>query len=157
MTDQNLQGTEQASGKTGAKLWLMGIVLAVAAGAVGFFITYTDATARFAQHKPAAAELAGIAFLPVDSIVISLGPAAANRHLRLTAQLEVKQDAVNEARALMPRILDTMNSYLRGVSIAQLEDPGSLLRIRLQLLHRVQKVAGEGRVGDLLITEFLLT
>jgi flagellar FliL protein len=56
----------------------------------------------------------------------------------------------------MPRILDVLNGYLRAIDIAQLEDPSALLRIRAHMLRRIQIVTGEGRVRDLLITEFVL-
>ncbi len=49
-----------------------------------------------------------------------------------------------------------LNSYLRAVEVRQLEDPSALLRLRAQMLRRVQIVTGEGRVRDLLISEFVL-
>ena len=48
------------------------------------------------------------------------------------------------------------NSYLRAVAITDLEDPSAMTRLRAQMLRRVQIVTGEGRVRDLLVTEFLL-
>lgn len=139
------------------KPWIVGAALGVVSAGASFAATYTDLLEKITAHRPAASELADIAFLPIDSLVISLGPAAQNRHLRLTTQLEVKSAKLAEAAALMPRILDTMNTYLRAISVAELEDPGALLHIRLQLLHRIQVVVGEDRVSDLLITEFLLS
>ena len=50
----------------------------------------------------------------------------------------------------MPRILDVLNSYLRAVELADLEDPSAMVRLRAQMLRRVQIVTGEGRVRDLL-------
>jgi flagellar FliL protein len=49
-----------------------------------------------------------------------------------------------------------LNGYLRAVDAADLEDPAALVRVRAQMLRRVQLVTGEGRVRDLLVTEFLL-
>ena len=49
-----------------------------------------------------------------------------------------------------------LNSYLRAVSINELEDPSSLIRLRAQMLRRIQIVTGEGQVRDLLVTEFVL-
>ena len=56
----------------------------------------------------------------------------------------------------MPRVLDVLNSYLRAVEVSDLEDPSALVRLRAQMLRRVQIVTGEGRVRDLLVTEFVL-
>ena len=87
---------------------------------------------------------------------ISLGKVSDNHHLRFTAQLEVNKTKVEEVTALAPRILDVLNGYLRAVEIAELEDPDALVRLRSQMLRRIQIVTGEGRVRDLLVTEFVL-
>jgi flagellar protein FliL len=56
----------------------------------------------------------------------------------------------------MPRIVDVLNGYLRAVEVREFEDPAALVRLRAQMLRRVQIVTGEGRVRDLLVTEFVL-
>ena len=57
---------------------------------------------------------------------------------------------------LVPRILDVLNGYLRAVEVAELGDANALVRLRSQMLRRIQIVTGEGRVRDLLVTEFVL-
>ncbi|HEX9857987.1 MAG TPA: flagellar basal body-associated FliL family protein, partial [Paracoccaceae bacterium] len=113
-----------------------------------------------ADAEPAAHAAPGplpdIAFVPVDPLVISLGSAGTSSHLRMASQLEVAKPHAAEVALLMPRILDVLNSYLRAVEVAQLEDPTALVRLRSQMLRRIQIVTGEGRVRDLLITEFVL-
>jgi flagellar protein FliL len=138
---------------------VLGIVLALALGGGGFYATFSGLilapeTDREAGEK--AGPLPDIAFVPVDPVVISLGPNARSKHLRMTAQLEVGKAHAAEVTVLLPRILDVLNSYLRAIEIAQIEDPAALVRIRAQLLRRIQMVTGEGRVRDLLITEFVL-
>jgi flagellar FliL protein len=56
----------------------------------------------------------------------------------------------------MPRVLDVLNSYLRAVEVAELEDPAALVTLRAQMLRRIQLVTGPDRVRDVLITEFVL-
>jgi flagellar FliL protein len=56
----------------------------------------------------------------------------------------------------MPRIVDVTNTYLRALKLADLEDSQALIRLRAQLLRRMQVVTGEGRINDLLIMEFVL-
>ena len=62
----------------------------------------------------------------------------------------------DEVTKLTPRVLDVLNSYLRAVDIAVLSDPPALIKLRAQMLRRIQLVTGEGRVRDLLILEFVL-
>ena len=61
-----------------------------------------------------------------------------------------------EVSLLSPRVMDVLNSYLRVISITELSDPASLARLRAQMLRRIQIVTGEGRVRDLLVTQFVV-
>ncbi|HMO09110.1 MAG TPA: flagellar basal body-associated FliL family protein [Paracoccaceae bacterium] len=136
-----------------------GLLAALILGGGGFYATYSGLvfghrSADPAQGAPTA--LPDIAFVPVEPVVISLGRSGGNRHLRITAQLEVARSHAAEVQLLSPRILDVLNGYLRAIDLAQIEDPAALLRIRAQLLRRIQMVTGEGRVRDLLITEFVV-
>lgn len=138
---------------------LIGLVLALIFGGGGFYATWSGMILG-ANHEPTAAEKVGplpdIAFVPIDPIVISLGRGASARHLRFTSQLEVDTPMSGEVTLLLPRILDVLNGYLRAIDMAQIEDPSALVRIRAHMLRRIQIVTGEGRVRDLLITEFVL-
>lgn len=138
---------------------LLGLGLALLLGGGGFFLTYSGLLlgADGADHAETAESAApAAAFVPLDPVMISLGTAGQNRHLRLVAQLEVPQAKAAEVTHLTPRILDVINAYLRAVEVARLEEPAALVRIRGHLLSRIQLVTGEGMVDDLLITEFLI-
>jgi flagellar FliL protein len=143
---------------------IIGVVLALVFGGGGFYATWSgmligDHTASVEGHGDTVTpgSLPDITFVPVDPVVISLGTAVGATHLRFTAQLEVNSKSKDEVAMLMPRILDVLNGYLRAVEVAQLRDPSALVRLRAQMLRRVQIVTGEGRVRDLLITEFVLS
>ena len=45
---------------------------------------------------------------------------------------------------------------LTGVATPTIDTVLALIRLRAQMLRRIQVVSGEGRVRDLLITEFVL-
>ncbi|MBN2906241.1 MAG: flagellar basal body-associated FliL family protein [Rhodobacteraceae bacterium] len=158
--------------KSSKKPLILGAVLALVLGGVGFFAMYSglfsggnhDSTQTASAHGASSAHdgaggepsLADIAFVPVDPLIITLGPQSRARHLRFKAQLEVTHDHRAEVETLMPRVLDVLNGYLRAVDVAELEDPATLITLRAQMLRRVQLVTGTGRVRDLLITEFVL-
>ena len=91
---------------------IVGLVLALALGGGGFYATITgmilgpdDAIAA----EAAIAALPEISFVPIDPMVISLGPAADSRHLRFTAQLEVAGAEAEDVILLKPRILDVLH------------------------------------------------
>jgi flagellar FliL protein len=96
------------------------------------------------------------AFMPMAPILVTLGKGDELRQLQLTAQLEVAPEKLAEITALTPRVLDVLNTYLRAVDPAVIEDPSAMLRMRAQMLRRVQVVTGEGLVRDLLVSEFIL-
>ncbi len=143
---------------------VIGFVLMIALGAAGFFMAYQglvfgDAEPEHATEGSEAAApdaLPDIAFVPIAPLVVSLGPDAGGRFLHFTAQIEVGKAQEPDVVLLLPRILDVLNGYLRAVSTQELEDPSALVRLRSQMLRRVQIVTGEGRVRDLLVTEFVI-
>ncbi len=138
---------------------IIGLLLALLLGGGGFYATWSGLILGPPQEDHAAEEespLPDLAFVPIEPVVISLGRGAAMSHLRFTAQLEVEKPFVAEVTLLLPRILDVLNGYLRAVEVARLEDPAALISLRAQMLRRIQIVTGEGRVRDLLITEFVL-
>ncbi len=151
----------EAPKKRSKKPLIIGLVLAIFLGAGGFYATWSGLILGGSHDTHAAAEakvgdLPDIAFVPVDPLVITLGSGAAVRHLRFTSQIEVAAPHAAEVQMLLPRIVDVLNGYMRAIDVTQLEDPAALVRMRAQLLRRIQIVTGEGRVRDLLVTEFVL-
>lgn len=145
--------------KKGGKLGLvLGIVAALALGGGGFFAVYSGLVSLGGGHQaPSATDHAPtVAFVPMEPIMVSLPRGGTARMLRFTGQLEVAPEHQAEVTGLMPRVLDVLNTYLRAVEVRDLEDPAALARLRAQMLRRLQVVTGEGRVNDLLITEFVL-
>ncbi|MEZ5798723.1 MAG: flagellar basal body-associated FliL family protein [Paracoccaceae bacterium] len=139
---------------------ILGLVLALVLGGGGFYATYSGMILGHAEEvhveEATPGPLPDIAFVPIEPVVVSLAPGATSRHLRFTAQLEVTKAYVDEVGLLMPRILDVLNGYLRAIDLAEIENPSAMARLRAQMLRRVQIVTGEGRVRDLLVTEFVL-
>jgi flagellar FliL protein len=159
------EAPQDAEPKKKSKLPLIiGLVLFLVMGGGGFFAVYSGMI--LAPAEPAAGEHAAdpaheaapddFAFVPVPSVTISLGNPSDNKHLRFTAQLEVAKAKASKVEELMPRILDVLNGYMRALEESDLQQPDALVRLRSQMLRRIQIVTGEGYVRDLLVTEFVL-
>lgn len=147
--------------KKGRLPLLIGILLALTLGGAGFFATYNGAVPGMtatsgAQQAAKGDSSTNAVFVPVPPLIVSLMPTAHASHLRFVAQLEVAPASRSAVTHLMPRILDVMNTYLRAVEPSDLEQPSALIRLRAQMLRRIQIVCGDGRVHDLLVTEFAL-
>ncbi len=169
MTDTNVDaladGDDGADPKPKKKSKLpliLGVILALLGGGGGFmavkmgFVGGGHDQAAEDGHETPVAPLTPVAFVPLDPVVIALPGSQGREHLRFTAQLEVPPDQVESVQSILPRIVDVLNGYLRAVDLTDLEDPSALMRLRAQMLRRIQVVAGEGRVRDLLIMEFVL-
>jgi flagellar FliL protein len=139
---------------------ILGLILFLVLGGGGFYTVFSGmilgTEGAHGAEAESAAPLPEIAFLPVDPLTITIGSGADQRHLRFISQIEVGKAYAEEVTLLMPRILDVLNGYLRAVDPSELDDPAALVRVRAQILRRIQIVTGEGRVRDLLITEYIL-
>ena len=147
---------------------IIGLVLAIAGGGSGFFAVKTGMLGGSSSAEAALTEdhaddgdssakpATDVAFVALEALVISLPRSGSRAHLRFAAHLEVDPAYAAEVEAVKPRIIDVLNGYLRAVELSELEDPTALVRLRAQMLRRVQIVTGEGRVRDFLIMEFVL-
>ena len=168
MVDAVADTTEGAS-KPGKLPLILGIILALAGGAGGYFAVASGLLpfGSSAAHKTVGDDVADnhdqgpdalpdIAFVPLEPIVVSLNSAGSIRHLRFRAQLEVNTAYRSDVEMVLPRVMDVLNSYLRALKVSDLEDPLALMKLRAQLLRRIQIATGKGRVSDLLIMDFVL-
>ncbi|MGB0959756.1 MAG: flagellar basal body-associated FliL family protein [Halocynthiibacter sp.] len=161
MSDE-IDETNEAPAKASKRPLLIGLILAIVFGAGGFFVTYsgllfgdTAPEEQVEETKPVS-PLADVSFLPLDPMVINVSRSQKPMHLRFRAQLEVIPAYLDDVQTLQPRIIDILNGYLRAVPVQELEDPAALIKLRAQMLRRIQIVVGEGRVQDILIMEFVI-
>lgn len=166
MADEELTDElEDGAPKKKSKLPLIiGVVLALVGGGGGFFavqsgmilgsdVEMTDT--EMPEEDPMEA-LPDVVFVPIDPLVVTLGPNSRYQYLRFGAQLEVGAEYQADVEGVLPRVSDVLNGYLRAVDIKDLEKPSSLVLLRAQMLRRIQTVVGRDRVNDLLVMEFVL-
>ena len=142
---------------------ILGLVLAIMGG-VGGFLAVRMGLLGGSTHGESAEHLeevqlpplAPAAFVALPPLVVNLPGAGERRFLRFSGQLEVSPEHVSAVTELTPRVVDVLNGYLRALEPKEVEDPAALMRIRAQMLRRVQVVAGGDRVRDLLVMEFVV-
>ena len=154
-----------------SKLLLIAGVLALVAGGGGFFAVYSGllvlpfgggggggghATAAAGEQAQAPAPFEPGAYIHLEPLILSLGPQSESEHLKITLTLEVGPGREAEVEAVMPRVIDILNGFLRAVDEREFELPRSMERLRAQMLRRVMLVTPKGAVRDLLIQEFVL-
>jgi len=173
MADELDADAEAKPKKSSKKGLIIGLVGAVVLGGGGFYATFSGMILGAPDDGKSAgssygsggegygngamkADLPDVMFIEMEPLVISLGTVADAKYLRFSAQLDVDPMYAAEVSLVMPRITDALNTYLRAVSEEELAKPSSFDRLRAQMLRRIQVVTGQGRVKDLLITEFIL-
>ncbi|MCO6384783.1 flagellar basal body-associated protein FliL [Oceanicola sp. 502str15] len=142
---------------------ILGVVLMLGGGGGAFFATFSgilgggeSSGEEGAENMAEAEPLEPVSFVPIDPIIIAMRSGGQAAHLRFRAELEVQPGMEAEVEMVMPRILDVLNTYLRAIEVSEIERPSALMSLRAQMLRRIQIVTGEGRVKDLLVTEFVV-
>ncbi len=172
MTDA-VANVEDTPAKPSKMPLIIGLVLAIAGGGGGFYAVQSgllpfgktappemehvaDAGPSAVDSGESAEDIANLAFIEMDPLVITLRKAGGLKHLRFRAQLEVDVAHQAEVERILPRVVDVLNSYLRALEIGDLTDPMALPKLRAQMLRRINIATGQGRVRDLLIMDFVL-
>lgn len=159
--------TEKPVKKSGKGILLVTVVLVLCGMGGGYYASASG----LLSLKPAAAPppdkqdgdgaampdaLPDVAYVDLAPIIISLGQGGDLTQLRFHAQLEVEAEYIADVEKIKPRIIDVLNGYMRAMDISDLNDPLALMKMRSQMLRRAAIVAGQGRVRDLLVMEFVL-
>ncbi|MGS4946330.1 flagellar basal body-associated FliL family protein [Meridianimarinicoccus sp. RP-17] len=156
--------TPEATGASQRAPLVLATITALALGATGYMAVGNGLVpglpadrGTMAAGSEGTATPPGVVYLEMEPFMVTIPRTDPVRQLRLELQLEVPMGAEAEVRALSPRLEDTMNTYLRSIDLTDIEDPDTLLRMRMQLLRRLQVAAGDGLIEDLLVTQFLIS
>ncbi len=100
----------------------------------------------------------GAAFLPMPDMLVNLStPDGQPRYLRLRVQLELNSQADADAiQAVMPRVVDQFQTYLRELRVKDLRGSAGMYRLQIELLARVNAAAYPIEVKDVLFQEILI-
>lgn len=97
-------------------------------------------------------------FLEIPDMIVNLsGSDGQPRYLRLSVQLELKDAAdVAAVEAVMPRVVDQFQTYLRELRVKDLRGSAGIYRLQMELLARVNAAAYPVEVKDVLFQEILI-
>lgn len=101
----------------------------------------------------------GAFFVKIPDMIVNLNNAEGQqqRYLRLAIQLEVANEADGKAlEAVMPRVIDQFQTYLRELRAKDLRGSAGLYRLQIELLNRVNQAAAPIEVKDVLFQEILI-
>jgi flagellar protein FliL len=79
------------------------------------------------------------------------------RFLQLGVQLELeKASDVDKVKAVMPRVIDQFQTYLRELRVKDLRGSAGIYRLQMELLARVNQAAAPVQVKDVLFEKILI-
>lgn len=159
-----MSDTENSAEETKSKsikiLILFSFIASAALGGGAYWaVSHFGPIARESEHNAAiTAPHASTtpAFVPIDPMIISIDSGQNTHHLRFKAQLDVPDGSQKHVATLMPRVVDVLNTFLRALSLDDIQHPSALTEIRSQMLRRVKIVLGDQSVNDILVMEFVL-
>lgn len=97
-------------------------------------------------------------YLDLDEMVITLGGVGRKSSflkMRLSLELRSPEDEAR-IKAIMPRIIDNFQVFLRELRIEELQGSQGLYRVKEELLARVNSAAYPTKVRDVLFREMLV-
>lgn len=138
------------------------LVLVLAGGGAGayFFLGGSDsAQTKIADAKPAAPIVPPqVSFFNMPDIVVNIQSADGTpAYLKLSVALELAADDEKAGlQVLMPRIVDEFQSYLRELRVDDLRGSEGVLRLKEELLRRINVAATPYRVRDVLLKQMIV-
>ncbi|HLI21153.1 MAG TPA: flagellar basal body-associated FliL family protein [Stellaceae bacterium] len=155
---------ESAAPKGGGKKKLIIIVggvvgLLAVAGAGLYFTGMLDSFLGKKAPVAAAPPPKPLVFFDLPDFLVNLNSGGAKKasFLKLSVSLELdKQEDTAKLQAVMPRIVDNFQIYLRELRVDDLRGSGGIYRLREELLARVNAAVAPVKVNDVLFKEMLV-
>jgi flagellar FliL protein len=156
------EGGEEAAAPPKRKLSLKLIAMVAAGlgvlGGGGGAAYYVFSAGKSAKHEEAKAVPKPV-FLEVPDVLVNLSNPSGDRaqFLKIKIVLEVPEQALaTQIQPLMPRVMDTFQTYLRELRPADLEGSAGLYRLKEELTRRVNAAIDPARVNAVLFKELLV-
>ncbi len=180
MTDETADADLEADGAkkrvAGKKvvLFALPVLLLIAGGAGAYFMGLFGGDAPPEEQAAAAANAAGgegqadeqgvggggdeVVYFEVPDMLVNLsGPNNRSGFLKLRLQLELEESGdVEKVEAVLPRIIDNFQVYLRELRVEDLQGAQGVYRLKEELLVRVNAAARPTKINDVLISEMLV-
>jgi flagellar protein FliL len=118
----------------------------------------TEPLAAAAELAAAAKRRAEVVFVDMPDVLVNLQALGQRaRFLKLKVALEVENEATaSHVKTLMPRVMDSFQTYLRALTVDEVSGPGGLHRLKEELTARVNLALAPTRVDDVLVKEMLV-
>ena len=131
------------------------VVVAGGGGGAWFFL----AGKKPSEEKPAPVAVKPPAFLDIPEVLVNLSSQTNGRvhYLKAKIVLEVSdQKIADEIKPVLPRVMDSFQTYLREMRQSDLEGSAGLYRVRDELTRRVNLAVAPSRINAVLFKEIVV-
>jgi flagellar FliL protein len=134
------------------------LVLAGSGAGAYFFLFKKSDAAQTAKADDVPLTPPKVAFSDMQDILVNVqSNDGTPAYLKLGVSLELEDDAQKTAiQPLMPRITDQFQAYLRELRLDDLKGSAGVLRLKEELLRRVNVAAAPYHVRDVLLKEMIV-
>ena len=132
--------------------------LVVAGGGTGAYFMFAGKK-KHDDEKAHAPIVKPIAFLDLPDVMVNLASPGSERtqYLKVKIVLELPEQAMAaQITPILPRVMDTFQTYLRELRPADLEGSAGLYRLKEELTRRVNAAIEPARVNAVLFKEMLV-
>ncbi len=165
-------GKKKLSGKKLVLFIALPLLLILIGGGTGAYFFLTGGEEHGGEHGEASADGEGghgedgegregggqIVFYDLPEMLVNLNSGGKRAsYLKITVALELQDaTAVPKLELILPRVVHNFQVYLRELRLEDLKGSAGLLRLKEELLIRVQRAAGVVKVNDVLFKEMLV-
>jgi len=131
------------------------LVLGGGGGGAWFFLLKKE----HQEEKPTPVAVKPPAFVDMPEVLVNLSSAGNGRaqYLKAKIVLEVTdQKIAEEIKPVLPRVLDSFQTYLREMRSSDLEGSAGLYRVRDELTRRVNLAVAPSRINAVLFKEIVV-
>jgi flagellar FliL protein len=152
-------GTAAAAPKRRLSLKLIamaagGVIVLAALGGGGWFFFF-----HHASTATAATQIKPPVFVDMPDVLVNLSSSGNDRtqYLKVKIALELPDEAVQaQIQPIMPRLLDTFQTYLRELRPTDLDGSAGLYRLKEELTRRVNVAIAPSRINAVLFKEIVV-
>ncbi len=157
--DENEENEEKPQKKSKKKLIIIIVavlVLVVGGGAGAYFGGLIGGDKKHAKGQEEGKT--GPVFVEIPQILVNLNTASKKvSFLKMSVSLEVQSELdAQKLEAMMPRIIDAINTYARELRAADLHGSAGTYRLREELLLRANKASEPVKISNILFKEILI-
>jgi flagellar FliL protein len=160
--------TEDAEGQDGKnaaapkRRFSLKLILIAVGGVVGLAALGGGGYFFFGHHGSSAAAATQVklpVFVDMPDVLVNLSSSGGDRtqYLKVKIALELPDEAVSaQIQPIMPRLLDTFQTYLRELRPTDLDGSAGLYRLKEELTRRVNASIAPNRINAVLFKEIVV-